>query len=175
VYDIPFINGLIKDDECNEGIGSIKTTVTDGANPYTYLWNDRVNTKDNLGLTEGTYTLTVTDDNGCKGDYVGSLLNLQDDSCDDTYLFVPNIFSPDGNGVNDILFVDGKNIQQVQLMIYNRWGNLVFQSNSVAEGWDGNFKGKPVNQGVFVYIVTGRFKDGKDFDQKGTITLIRKK
>ncbi|MDB9702162.1 gliding motility-associated C-terminal domain-containing protein [Flavobacteriales bacterium] len=175
VYDIPFINGLIKDDECNEGIGSIKTTVRDGANPYTYLWNDRVNTKDNLGLTEGTYTLTVTDDNGCKGDYVGSLLNLQDDSCDDTYLFVPNIFSPDGNGVNDILFVDGKNIQQVQLMIYNRWGNLVFQSNSVAEGWDGNFKGKPVNQGVFVYIVTGRFKDGKDFDQKGTITLIRKK
>ena len=175
VYDIPFINGLIKDDECNEGIGSIKTTVTGGATPYTYLWNDRVNTKDNLGLTEGTYTLTVTDDNGCKGDYVGSLLNLQDDSCDDTYLFVPNIFSPDGNGVNDILFVDGKNIQQVQLMIYNRWGNLVFQSNSVAEGWDGNFKGKPVNQGVFVYIVTGRFKDGKDFDQKGTITLIRKK
>ena len=175
VYDIPFINGLIKDDECNEGIGSIKTTVTGGATPYTYLWNDRVNTKDNLGLTEGTYALTVTDDNGCKGDYVGSLLNLQDDSCDDTYLFVPNIFSPDGNGVNDILFVDGKNIQQVQLMIYNRWGNLVFQSNSVAEGWDGNFKGKPVNQGVFVYIVTGRFKDGKDFDQKGTITLIRKK
>ena len=175
VYDIPFINGLIKDDECNEGIGSIKTTVTGGATPYTYLWNDRVNTKDNLGLTEGTYTLTVTDDNGCKGDYVGSLLNLKDDSCDDTYLFVPNIFSPDGNGVNDILFVDGKNIQQVQLMIYNRWGNLVFQSNSVAEGWDGNFKGKPVNQGVFVYIVTGRFKDGKDFDQKGTITLIRKK
>jgi len=175
VYDIPFINGLIKDDECNEGIGSIKTTVTGGATPYTYLWNDRVNTKDNLGLTEGTYTLTVTDDNSCKGDYVGSLLNLQDDSCDDTYLFVPNIFSPDGNGVNDILFVDGKNIQQVQLMIYNRWGNLVFQSNSLAEGWDGNFKGKPVNQGVFVYIVTGRFKDGKDFDQKGTITLIRKK
>ena len=90
-------------------------------------------------------------------------------------MFVPNVFSPDGNGVNDILFVDGKNIQQVQLMIYNRWGNLVFQSNSVAEGWDGNFKGKPFNQGVFVYIVTGRFKDGKDFDQKGTITLIRKK
>ena len=175
VYDVPMVSDLIKDDECDEGIGSIEITVTGGMPPYSYVWSNGKTTKDNLRLKEGTYSLTVTDSNGCIENYIGSLLNLEDDSCDDTYLFVPNIFSPDGNGVNDVLFVDGKNIQQVQLMIYNRWGNLVFQSNSVAEGWDGNFKGKPVNQGVFVYIVTGRFKDGKDFDQKGTITLIRKK
>ena len=175
VYDVPMVNDLIKDDECDEGIGSIEITVTGGMPPYSYVWSNGKTTKDNLRLKEGTYSLTVTDSNGCIESYSGSLLNLEDDSCDDTYLFVPNIFSPDGNGVNDVLFVDGKNIQEVNLQVYNRWGNLVFESNSLSKGWDGTYQGQPVNQGVFVYLVTGRYKDGEEFEQKGTITLIRKK
>jgi gliding motility-associated-like protein len=167
------VSDLIKDDECDEGIGSIEITVTGGMPPYSYVWSNGKTTKDNLRLKEGTYSLTVTDSNGCIENYVGSLLNLEDDSCDDTYLFVPNIFSPDGNGVNDVLFVDGKNIQEVNLQVYNRWGNLVFESNSLSKGWDGTYQGQPVNQGVFVYLVTGRYKDGDGFEQKGTITVVR--
>ena len=173
VYDVPMVNDLIKDDECDEGIGSIEITLTGGIPPYSYVWSNGKTTKDNLRLKEGTYSLTVTDSNGCIENYVGSLLNLEDDSCDDTYLFVPNVFSPDGNGVNDVLYVDGKNILAVNLQIYNRWGNLVFESNSLSKGWDGTYKGQPVNQGVFVYLVTGRYKDGEEFEQKGTITVVR--
>jgi large repetitive protein len=88
-------------------------------------------------------------------------------------LFVPNVFSPDGNGVNDVLFVDGKNIMELNLQVYNRWGNLVFQSTSLTKGWDGMYQGQPVNQGVFVYMLTGRYKNGEVFEQKGTITVVR--
>jgi gliding motility-associated-like protein len=173
VYDVPVVNDKIKDDECDEGIGFIETTITGGTPPYTYLWNNGKTSKDNSGLKEGTYSLTVTDSNGCIENYIGSLLNLEDDSCDDTYLFVPNVFSPDGNGVNDVLFVDGKNIMELNLQVYNRWGNLVFQSTSLTKGWDGMYQGQPVNQGVFVYMLTGRYKNGEVFEQKGTITVVR--
>jgi gliding motility-associated-like protein len=173
VFEVPLVDDRISDDECDEGKGSIELTISGGIPPYSYLWSNGKTSKDNLRLKEGTYSLTVTDSNGCIENYIGSLLNLEDDSCDDTYLFVPNVFSPDGNGVNDVLFVDGKNILSVNLQIYNRWGNLVFESNSLTKGWDAMYQGKPVNQGVFVYLVTGRYKDGEEFEQKGTITVVR--
>lgn len=86
---------------------------------------------------------------------------------------VPNSFSPNGDGVNDILYVRGNNITKLRLIIYNRYGQEVFETNSKSVGWDGTMNGNPVNSGVFGYYLEATFLDGTSGQQKGDITLVR--
>lgn len=86
---------------------------------------------------------------------------------------VPNSFSPNGDGVNDILYVRGNNMSQLRLIIYNRYGQKVFESNSMNEGWDGTMNGKELNAGVFGYYLEANFTDGTQKVEKGDITLVR--
>ncbi len=88
-------------------------------------------------------------------------------------VFVPNIFSPNGDGFNDILYVRGKGISDLQFIIFNRWGEKVFETTDVNKGWDGTFKGEPANLAVFVYVLKGKFTNGKTIDEKGNFTLLR--
>ena len=88
-------------------------------------------------------------------------------------VFVPNIFSPNGDGNNDILFVRGKGIAQIQFIIFDRWGEKIFETTDANIGWDGTFKGEPMNLAVFVYVVKGKFKNGEVIDRKGNVTLLR--
>jgi gliding motility-associated-like protein len=88
-------------------------------------------------------------------------------------VFIPNIFSPNSDGANDILYVRGENIKEVSLSIYDRWGEKVFESNDKAKGWDGNFKGKPCPAEVYVYYVNVTFNNGAVEQKKGNITLVR--
>ncbi len=173
VFSSPTIVATITDDECDVGVGAIDVTITGGTAPITYTWSNGAVTEDQAGLKAGTYTLSVVDVNGCTDSRTVSLINLNSDTCDYN-IFVPNIFSPNGDGENDVLQVEGAGIQTVELIIYNRWGNLIFESRSQAVGWDGNFQGKPANPDVFVYYVKGTFVDGETFSQKGTVTLIRR-
>jgi gliding motility-associated-like protein len=69
--------------------------------------------------------------------------------------------------------VFGKNLVSVDMKIFNRWGELVFSSNNQFNGWDGTYKGELQNTNVFVYQVSATFLDGRTFDSKGTVTLIR--
>jgi gliding motility-associated-like protein len=87
--------------------------------------------------------------------------------------FVPNAFSPNGDGLNDVINVHGFCIGTFNLQIFNRWGEKVFESTSKSDGWDGTFRGKNMDTGVFVYRADGITIDGKPFNIKGNITLIR--
>ncbi|MCE9537693.1 MAG: gliding motility-associated C-terminal domain-containing protein [Bacteroidetes bacterium] len=88
-------------------------------------------------------------------------------------VFVPNVFSPNGDGFNDVLRVRGKGIEEMQFIIFNRWGEKVFETTDVNSGWDGTDNGQPMNLSVFVYSVKGKYKNGKFFDEKGNVTLMR--
>lgn len=88
-------------------------------------------------------------------------------------VFVPNVFSPNGDGSNDVLRVRGKGIEDMQFIIFNRWGEKVFETMDVSTGWDGTYNGEPMNLSVFVYVLKGKYKDGKLFDVKGNVTLMR--
>lgn len=88
-------------------------------------------------------------------------------------VFVPNVFSPNGDGFNDVLRVRGKGIEELQFIIFNRWGEKVFETSDVNSGWDGTHNGEPMNLSVFVYVLKGKYKDGKFFDVKGNVTLMR--
>jgi gliding motility-associated-like protein len=88
-------------------------------------------------------------------------------------VFVANVFSPNGDGSNDVLHILGNGIDEVQFSIYDRWGEKVFETTSATDGWDGTFRGKPMNVGVFVYFIKGKYKNGESIDKNGNVTLLR--
>lgn len=86
---------------------------------------------------------------------------------------VPNAFSPNGDGINDIISVRGYGIATMQWKIYNRWGVQVFQSSSKNFGWNGIYKGTMQPQDVYHYILEVKMTDGSKYTKKGDITLLR--
>jgi gliding motility-associated-like protein len=95
-------------------------------------------------------------------------------------MFVPNAFSPNGDGVNDVITVFGStDVKRVEeFMIFDRWGEMVHMASGFAPGdmnaaWDGMFKGKKMNPAVFVYYAKVTLITGETIVRKGDITLIR--
>ena len=86
---------------------------------------------------------------------------------------VPNAFSPNGDNLNDIIYVEGSGIIDLSFQIYNRWGELVFESFDKNLGWDGVYKGVPQELEVYTYLVKARFLDDSSQTLKGNITLLR--
>ena len=151
-------------------------------NPVTILWSpsdglscsDCLNPEVNI-LRSKNYTLTVTDRLGCTST---AIVQIRVDN--NTQIWVPNVFSPNGDQQNDFVTVFGNHsIKQVdEFRIYDRWGNLVFLSgnfmvNDLQAGWDGNFKGEPVNPGVFVYYVKATRIDGTTVTLSGDVSVVR--
>ena len=86
---------------------------------------------------------------------------------------VPSAFTPNGDGLNDYVTVRGFGIKSVQMIIYNRWGNVVFETKSMKQGWNGTYKGILQPQDVYSYVVDVEFFDGTRHQKKGDITLLR--
>ena len=124
------------------------------------------------GLATGrTYVFTVRNNiTGCIS--ISSSLSIDAAICNDD-LFVPNAFSPNGDGKNDILFVRGSGIVNMQFLVYNQWGEKVFESNTLSTGWNGIFGGKPQPVGVYVYVLRVTKTNGETVNKKGSVTLIR--
>jgi gliding motility-associated-like protein len=124
-----------------------------------------------------TYTLLVTDVNGCTGqDELTIKVN------DARNVFFANAFSPNRDGYNDYFqVITGLGVDMIMTFdIYDRWGNQVFTKENYlpdpvgTDGWDGSMGGKRLDPGVYVYTATVRFVDGKIFRYKGSVTLIDK-
>jgi gliding motility-associated-like protein len=89
-------------------------------------------------------------------------------------IYLPNAFSPNGDGHNDWFGVPYRsNVSAYQLTIYNRWGNLLYESNDPNPGWDGYYKGGTCPEGVYVYLLNYWGLDGQFYQKRGTVTLIR--
>jgi gliding motility-associated-like protein len=93
-------------------------------------------------------------------------------SCAD--IQVPGAFSPNGDGINDVLYMYGAgNISEVHLRLYNRWGNTVFETRDRHAGWDGRYKGAPQETETIAYLLQATKKDGTPVQKTGNITVIR--
>jgi len=97
----------------------------------------------------------------------------------ESFLQMPNAFSPNGDGVNDIYRAkqpEGyKSIVEFHAYIFNRWGQKLYEWTDITQGWDGTYKGSPVKDGVYFVLVKARGADGIDYDIKRDITLMRRK
>lgn len=88
-------------------------------------------------------------------------------------VFIPNIFSPNSDGQNDVMFVRGKNIYSIEFLIYDRWGEQVFETSNINIGWNGKYKNKDCEPGVYVYVANISFTNGESVLKKGNVTLVR--
>ncbi len=112
------------------------------------------------------YYLNVVDEFGCEAiDSVNAFLVSS--------IYFPNAFSPNKDGDNDEFALYGYNILDYDLKIFNRWGDMIFQTNNINEGWDGRFKGKDAPIGVYVWRVTYSDIYGSEKERFGHLTLVR--
>jgi gliding motility-associated-like protein len=87
-------------------------------------------------------------------------------------IFVPNAFTPNNDGKNDLVKVFGNYINTIDFRIFNQWGQLIFQTTDPAQGWDGKHKGKLQPVGVYAYVLKVVRQDGTIVNKKGSINLI---
>ncbi len=123
-------------------------------------------------LATTDYLVTVTDANNCQNT-AAVTVNIREGFCDFPYIFVPSGFTPNSDGKNDILFVRGEFIETMTFIIYDRWGDKVFETNNQTIGWDGNKNGQALPPGVFGYYLTVICKNGDTYQRQGNVTLIR--
>lgn len=127
-------------------------------------------------LDDIVYSLTVIDANGCEG-FDDVFIEVDKNR----NIFIPNAFSPNGDGTNDVFRVfAGTGVQRINsIQIFDRWGELMFEARDLVpndlgpDGWDGTFKGDFMNPGVFVYLVEVEFIDGLVLLYRGDVTLLR--
>jgi len=122
-----------------------------------------------------TYTVLVTDANKCQQEDSVTITVLVPLNCDTLSIFVPTAFSPNGDGKNDILYVKGVQtcLSQLLFQVYDRWGEKVFETTNLTQGWDGSFHGKRMDSAVFVFYLNASLSTGQKITRKGNITLLK--
>lgn len=154
---------------------TVLTAELDSVMSGTYSWSPPINLSCTdcqattaSPLSEQTYTVTFTSANGCSASasttiQIVSIFNY----------FMPNAFTPNADGINDTLHVHGKGISSVNLQLFDRVGEKVFETTSIQQGWDGTYKGIPMNNGTYIYILNIEYCNGERIKEQGNVTLAK--
>ena len=118
------------------------------------------------------YTVKAKNHDGCESSE-SVVIYVILPKCDESDVFVPNIFSPNGDNNNDELIVRSNFIKKLELVIYDRWGEKIFETTDKTKGWDGYYKGELVAPDVYGYYLNVTCIDNKPYFKKGNVTLIR--
>lgn len=154
---------------------TLSGTASGGTMPYTYSWQPSTDLSCGscpqpiaAPATTTDYTLVVTDSNQCStSQSVEVIVDLP------SVLFIPNAFSPNGDGNNDVFSVYTQNAVLLNFKIFNRWGELVYETNNLFDGWDGTYKGSIAPPAVYTYYIHVSFLDGSSRVSTGSVTLFR--
>jgi len=170
--DGPGVTISLTNSICENNNGSITLTITGGLPPYQVEWSNGSTGSSITNLPAGIYSFIITDSENCIHTGQVTIYDIMID-CDPPHVYVPNIFSPNGDGENDVLYVRGESISFLDFVVYNRWGQKMFETSSQNKGWDGTYKGKPVPAGVYVYHLKVIYQNNNEFEYKGDVTVVR--
>jgi gliding motility-associated-like protein len=160
---------------------AVQLTARDlGANT-TYEWNPKFGLNDYTGSSatfnydrDIEFTITLTPPNGCSVTDTVLVRILRDIPPDASAIYVPSAWSPNGDGHNDKLYPIPVNIRELKFFrVFNRWGQLVFETSVLLEGWNGIFKGQPQVSDVYTWTLEATGNDGKFYRQSGNAVLLR--
>lgn len=113
-------------------------------------------------------TLVLVTDHGCR-DTITKVVQVRDEFL----LYVPNAFTPNGDGLNDVFCAKGLGIKKFEMFVYDRWGNMIFQSGDIYKAWDGTFKGALCPDDMYVYKISVTDGSGKAHTKTGHVTLMK--
>lgn len=158
-----------------EGGAYVELNAVSNTSPLTYAWTSS-GTLSDYTIRNPTTTLeiptwvsvTVTDSLGCSST-TGKMIGVPVTST----LYVPNSFTPDGDETNQVFRVYGTNIAQFEIIIFDRWGEIIFESTDFHFSWDATYKGVIVQDGTYVYKILAMGTDNVVYDKKGHITVIK--
>jgi gliding motility-associated-like protein len=182
VFPIPTVN-ITNGSKVNvQAGGTIKLTTKSSPDVVNWQWTPEHwiscgSCSETISAPKGdiTYEVTATNAGKCTAkDQV--TINV---ICDNQNVYIPNTFSPNGDGANDIFYPRGSGLYKIlTFKVFNRWGQLVFQKNGIgannpADGWDGTLNGAPLQSDVYVYLVEVECSTGVIFPFKGNVSLIR--
>jgi len=147
------------------GLSSYQWTPETGLNAPTNQQTDAVIDMDII------YTLTVSDGICSRDDTVE--IKIYENICEGQTVFLPNAFSPNGDMYNDVLYVRGIDIEKMIFRVFDRWGEMVFESTDIDIGWDGTFRGVQLQPDVYDYYLDVTCVGGLNSIVKGNVTLMR--
>jgi gliding motility-associated-like protein len=167
--DLLVIQSVANDATCpDEANGSIVLTITGGTELYTIIWSDGAGMQNRINMLPGTYSVVVTDQNGCSQSHSVTVGFIGGYNC----VEISNIITPNSDGFNDEWIL--KNIDlypDAEVLVFNRWGKLVFRTKNIsANPWDGTSEGKLVPTDSYHYILY--LNDGSE-PKRGVISVIR--
>jgi gliding motility-associated-like protein len=116
----------------------------------------------------GEYYVYVVDENGCSDQSDLSIVNVVPRS----ELYVPNTFTPNSDRHNDLFIIHAQNIRSFNMKIFDRWGDVLFQSDDIEKHWDGTFNGNKVEQDKYLYVIEIVGEDNVPFTKSGIINLL---
>jgi gliding motility-associated-like protein len=153
---------------------AVELYVKDPIAGSTYVWStgqtgEKIAVKP---LETTTYSVTVTDKDGCTGENEIEIV-VRTAQCDESDVYLPNAFSPNDDGNNDTLIVRSNYIEEIEMIVYNRWGQEVFRTVDISVGWDGKFKNEELAADVYAYYFKVKCVNGEIYSKKGNVTLIR--
>jgi gliding motility-associated-like protein len=170
VHPLPTVSLAPSDSVCAES----ENILTPGNAFTTYLWPDNSTNASFTAYGEGIYWVRVTDANGCAAYDTVSLIICP------AAIYVPTAFSPNLDGHNDYFkarYSDVDVLEGFSMYIYNRWGQLLFETNDINFGWDGKFNGVQCPTGMYTYVIKFKKPTGKTLNQespvRGLVTLVR--
>ena len=165
-------------DKTTINVGESATIRVENCPDCTYSWTPPKGLNTTTGSTvvasptdTTTYTVKVT--SGKCTEEFKITINVTGPYCVEPYIFVPTAFTPNNDGVNDVLYVRGRGIQTMTFIIYNRWGQKMFETSNPKEGWDGTFRGKKLPADVYGFYLLANCIDGTVYRKQGNVTLIR--
>lgn len=145
----------------------ITTQAYGGIQPYTYWWSTGSTDVEINGLVQGEYQLTIQDENLCESSYTFYIEESKDVCID-----VPNTITPNGDNYNDTWIIDDIDLYpNASVKIFNKWGNLVYETIGEYIPWGGTHNGRPLPSAVYYYIIDLGTNNGESYT--GTITIIR--
>lgn len=169
ISSVPVVN-LGKDTLICFGTSSI---LQGGSENYTYIWSTGEMTDQIIVSDSGLFWAMATSLLGCGSDTDTIYISYED--CN-SYFYIPNSFSPNSDGINDLFIPKGIGIEDFNMQIFNRWGQLLFTASSVNDGWDGTYNGNEVPLGVYIYKLSYSISEN-DFRQHkystGRVTLLK--
>ena len=141
-------------------------------------WFPSGSTTPGVGYTVTAYpsrptTYTAVASRGACTEEVTVLVEAYSAGCTTNDFFVPNTFTPNGDGKNDVLYLRSVKTDEMYFAIYNRWGELVFETTDPTKGWDGTYQGRAADIGVFGWYYKAKCINGGETFGKGNVTLIR--
>lgn len=177
VSKLPSVNAIAKPYTIHYSDTSQLELLGEGVAKFKWEYDETLSDTNSISplaypLETTIYKVLAEDSNGCKvSDTV--IVYVFRTPCKTGGVFLPNAFTPNGDGVNDVLYLRSLRVTELYLAIYDRWGQLMFETSDQAKGWDGTFGGKPLDSGVYGFYLKVKCDDGEVVEKRGNISLLK--